>query len=85
MQNRFAKNHNKLSEGFITCTLIFCVGSMAIVGASQSGLSGNHEILFAKSILDGIITMAVTLGIGVCLSAASAFLPVRYYLAIRLI
>lgn len=76
LQNRFVQNDNKISEGFVTCTLISCVGSMAIVGAIQSGLSGNHEILFAKSILDGMIsmTMAVTLGIGVCLSATSVFL-----------
>ena len=76
LQKRFVKSENNISTGFVTCTLIFCVGSMAIVGSIQSGLSGNHEILFAKSILDGIIsiTMAVTLGIGVCLSAISVFL-----------
>ena len=76
LQKRFVKSGNDLSSGFVTCTLIFCVGSMAIVGSIQSGLVGNHEILFAKSILDGIIsmTMAVTLGVGVCLSALSVFL-----------
>lgn len=76
LQKRFVKSENDLSSGFVTCTLIFCVGSMAIIGSIQSGLVGNHEILFAKSILDGIIsmTMAVTLGIGVCLSALSVFL-----------
>ncbi len=76
LQKRFVKTENDLSSGFVTCTLIFCVGSMAIIGSIQSGLVGNHEILFAKSILDGIIsmTMAVTLGVGVCLSALSVFL-----------
>lgn len=76
LQKRFVKSENNLSAGFVTCTLIFCVGSMAIVGSIQSGLTHNHEILFAKSILDGILsmTMAVTLGIGVCLSALSVFL-----------
>lgn len=76
LQKRFVKSDNDLSAGFVTCTLIFCVGSMAIVGSIQSGLAQNHQILFAKSILDGIIsmTMAVTLGVGVCLSALSVFL-----------
>lgn len=76
LERKFVKSENDLSAGFVTCTLIFCVGSMAIVGSIQSGLVGNHEILFAKSILDGILsmTMAVTLGAGVCLSAISVFI-----------
>ena len=61
-----------IAEGFITGSLLFCVGAMAIVGSLQSGLTGDHEMIFAKSILDFIasIIFASTLGIGVAFSAA---------------
>ena len=60
-----------VSKGFVTASLLFCVGAMAIVGALQSGLTGNQDTLFAKSLIDGIasIVMASSLGIGVLLSA----------------
>ncbi len=60
-------------EGFVTCTLVFCVGAMAIVGSLQSGLSGDHATLFAKAVLDGVfaLVMATTLGVGVLFSAAA--------------
>jgi hypothetical protein len=63
----------RVSDGFVTGSLLYCVGAMAIVGSLESGLSGNHQILYAKSILDGIssIIFASTLGIGVILSAVS--------------
>lgn len=66
----------KVSEGFVTASLVFCIGAMAIVGSLQSGLSGNYKILFAKSVIDGVasIVFASTLGIGVMLSAVSVFL-----------
>ena len=64
------KEHS-VSNGFVTASLLFCVGAMAIVGALQSGLTGNHVTLFAKSLIGGIaaIVMASSLGIGVLLSA----------------
>ena len=43
-----------VSEGFVTASLLFCVGAMAIVGALQDGLTGDHSTLFAKALLDGI-------------------------------
>ena len=43
-----------VSEGFVTASLLFCVGAMAIVGALNDGLTGDHSTLFAKSLLDGI-------------------------------
>lgn len=60
-----------IAEGFVTASLLFCVGAMAIVGSLQSGLSGNHEMLFNKSILDCVaaIIFASSLGIGVMFSA----------------
>ena len=65
-----------IAKGFVTASLIYCVGAMAIVGSLESGLSGNHQTLFAKSLLDGIgsILFASTLGVGVLFSAVSVFL-----------
>lgn len=66
-----------VAEGFVTATLIFCVGAMAIMGPLQSGLTGDHSILYAKSILDGVtsVVLASSLGFGVGLSA----LPLLLY------
>lgn len=62
-----------LSEGFVTATLMFCVGAMAVTGSLRSGLEGDHSILFAKSALDFVSSVLLTgaLGIGVMLSALS--------------
>ena len=64
------------SKGLVTASLVFCVGSMAIVGSLESGLTGSHETLFAKSMLDGITSLvfASTLGSGVIFSAVLVFL-----------
>ncbi|MGN0971632.1 MAG: DUF554 domain-containing protein [Aristaeellaceae bacterium] len=60
-----------IARGFVSASLLFCVGAMAIVGAMDSGLRGDHSTLIAKSALDGIsaIFFASSLGIGVGLSA----------------
>ncbi len=60
-----------LAKGFITATLLFCVGAMAVVGAIESGLQGNHATLFAKAAIDGVvaITLTASLGVGVVFSA----------------
>lgn len=59
------------AKGFVTASLMFCVGAMAIVGAMDSGLRGDHATLIAKSALDGVsaIFFASTMGVGVGLSA----------------
>lgn len=59
-----------IAEGFVACTLLFCVGSMAILGAIEDA-QGNPDTLLAKSVLDGInaFIMATTLGIGCALSS----------------
>lgn len=64
-----------VAEGFVTASLLFCVGAMAIVGSLQSGLQGNHEMLYNKSTLDFVaaIIFASSLGIGVIFSAAFVF------------
>ncbi|MEJ9210151.1 DUF554 domain-containing protein [Bacillus smithii] len=65
-----------ISEGFVTATLIFVIGAMGIVGALDSGIRGNHQVLFTKSILDGFtaLILSSTLGIGVLFSAIPVFL-----------
>ena len=64
-----------IAEGFVGGTLLYCVGAMAIVGSLNSGLIGDHSMLFTKSMLDGIssIMLAVSLGMGVALSSVSVF------------
>ena len=65
-----------ISEGFVTASLLFCVGAMAIVGALNDGLTGDHSILFAKSLLDGVIAIVfgASLGLGVAFSGVAVFL-----------
>ena len=61
----------RFGEGFVTATLLFCVGAMAVVGSLNSGLRGDHSLLFTKSLLDGVssVIFASTFGAGVLLSA----------------
>jgi len=63
------------TEGFIAASLLFCVGSMAVMGAIEEGINGNPGILLAKSALDGVssIIFAASLGIGVLFSAIPVF------------
>jgi len=69
------KGTERFTEGFITASLLYCVGSMAVMGAIEEGIRGNPDILLAKSALDGIssIIFASSLGIGVMFSAISVF------------
>lgn len=73
LERRFAQSQGGIARGFVTASLIYCVGSMAIVGSMESGLTGNHQTLYAKSVLDGIsaVIFASTLGAGVAFSALS--------------
>lgn len=65
------RNSKTFSEGFITATLVVCVGAMAIVGSLRDGMLGDPTMLYSKSALDFISTMmfASALGVGVLLSA----------------
>lgn len=60
-----------IAQGFITASLVFVVGAMGILGALDSGIKGNHEILYTKAIMDGFISiiLTTTLGVGVLFSA----------------
>ena len=66
-------NDARFVEGFVSASLLFCVGAMAIVGSFEAGLNHNYSILFTKAVLDGImaIVLGSTLGIGVAFSAAA--------------
>lgn len=67
---------SEITEGFVAATLLFTVGAMAIIGALDSGLRGDHELLYTKSVLDGFssFVLSTTLGIGVIFSALPVFL-----------
>ena len=67
-------NKGKIVEGFITSSLLYCVGSMAIIGTFDA-VSGNPDTIYLKSTLDGItsIALAATLGFGVALSSITVF------------
>lgn len=71
VENRFKSNG--IAEGFVSATLLFCVGAMTIVGALRSGLSGDHEMQYTKAVLDLIssVILASTLGFGVMLASIS--------------
>lgn len=66
----FQVEDSRFTEGLITAFLLFCIGSMTIVGAIEEGLQGKRELLLIKSTLDGIssIAFAATYGIGVLFS-----------------
>lgn len=66
-----AGNDSNFVEGFVAATLVICIGAMAIVGALQDGLTGDHSMLFTKAILDFIIVMVIAsaTGIGAVFSA----------------
>ena len=67
---------SRFAEGFVSASLLFCVGAMAVVGSLQSGLTGEHSTLFAKALIDGVSAMvfASAMGAGVLLSAAAVLL-----------
>lgn len=75
IEDKLQGRGGKISEGFVTASLVYCVGAMAIVGSLASGLKGDHRTLFTKAMLDGIssIMFTSTLGIGVALSSVSVF------------
>lgn len=66
-----------IATGFVTATLVYCIGAMGVLGAMDSGLRNNHDILYTKALIDGFsaIIFTSTLGIGVLFSA----IPVLLY------
>lgn len=62
---------SQFTEGFVTACIVFCVGSMTIMGSFESGINGNHSIIYAKSALDFVSSMmfAAAMGMGVPFAA----------------
>lgn len=78
LENRMGSTgQGSVSQGFVTATLIFVIGAMAIIGALDSGIRLDHNVLYTKAIIDGFtaLILATTLGIGVIFSA----IPVVLY------
>ena len=77
-QRRLARGEkpSRISEGFVTASLVFCVGPLTILGSIQNGLTGDIQLLAVKSLLDGVaaIAFAAALGAGVYLSAIVVFI-----------
>lgn len=76
-QRRLARGDrpSRVSEGFVTASIVFCVGPLTILGSIQNGLTGEIQLLSVKSLLDGVasIAFAAALGAGVYLSAITVF------------
>jgi uncharacterized membrane protein YqgA involved in biofilm formation len=75
LEQRFGSDGN-FAKAFVSASLVYCVGAMAIMGSLESGLTGHYNTLFVKSILDGVssIVFASSMGIGVAFSALPVFL-----------
>ena len=72
LQTRFGRGEGTVADGFVTATIVFCVGPLTFLGSIQNGLSGDATLLAIKSVLDGFtaIALAATLGWGVLLTIA---------------
>ena len=66
---------SSLAEGFVSGSLLFCIGAMAVVGSLEAGLTGNNQTLYIKSLLDLVSStmMAATMGLGVMLAGVTGF------------
>lgn len=73
LQSKF--KGSSVAEGFFTCSLVFAVGAVAVMGALDSGLKGDHNLLYAKALMDGTaaIAFAAALGLGVVFSSVTVF------------
>ena len=73
LQKRFSGS--RVTEGFVTGSLVFAIGALAVMGPLQSGLQHQHDLLFSKSVIDGVasIVFASALGLGVALSGLMVF------------
>lgn len=71
VEQRTKNKSGSVAQGFVSASLLFCIGSMTIVGSLNSGLLGDHTMLYAKSILDlfSALVLSISLGFGVLISA----------------
>ena len=77
LKKKLGNKNERFSDGFVTAFLLYCMGSMTILGAFEEGLQGTTDLLVAKSVLDGFssIVLAATIGIGVLFS----FIPLLLF------
>ncbi len=75
LERRMKGRVNNVAEGFVTATMLFCVGAMTVTGALESGMLRTHDTYYAKSMLDMVssVIFASSLGVGVMFSAAGVF------------
>lgn len=73
VQDKFSRGSGSFAEGFVTASLVFCVGPMAILGSLEDGLTGDYRLLSIKAVLDGLASIAfsASMGWGTVLSAVS--------------
>lgn len=76
IEKKFAKEQNTFAKGFLTATLLYCIGPMTIMGSLQDGLGQTPQILYTKALLDGTasIALASALGVGVIFSSISVLI-----------
>ncbi|MFI3238288.1 MAG: DUF554 domain-containing protein [Lachnospiraceae bacterium] len=76
IEQKMKGSESNISQGFVTASLIYCVGTMAILGSIESGISSDHTTLYIKSMLDGVmsIILASSMGIGVMISSLSVLI-----------
>lgn len=77
LKRKVARGGNsRFTEGFVTASLLFCVGSMSVLGSFDAGVRGDYTMIFAKSALDCVMSMAfaVTMGVGVLFSSVTILL-----------
>ncbi len=76
IESKCKGGEGSVSKSFVAASILYCTGTMAIIGSIDSGIYGNYTILFTKSVLDGVyaIIFASTMGYGVIFSALSVFI-----------
>jgi len=76
IESKIGGKDTKIAEGFVTATLLFCVGAMTVVGSIDSGINNDNATLYSKSVIDCVSAAALTssLGIGVMLAAFSVLI-----------
>lgn len=78
LKSRFGgkAENSRFTEGFVSASLLFCVGSMAIMGSLEAGINNNYSVIFSKSVIDAVtsVTLAAAMGIGVMISAAAVLI-----------
>ncbi|MEE1074333.1 MAG: DUF554 domain-containing protein [Acutalibacteraceae bacterium] len=76
LQKKLGKGDSLFAEGFVTATLLFCVGAMTVVGSIDSGINGDNSTLYSKTVIDAVSTIALTstFGVGVLFAAIPVLL-----------